>query len=274
MLRDTLVRGRRVRYADAGSGRPAVLLHAFPLSHEMWRRQLDAPPPGWRLIAPDLRGFGTSDRVPADAARQAHGAQSMAHYAEDVVALIDELGLEQPVIGGLSMGGYVTFAVWRAMAEHIGGLVLADTRAEPDTDEARGNRRTMQATVLAKGVPAVADQMLPKLLGDTTRRERPGLAEEVRASIEGNTPEAIHDALEALATRPDSTPLLGQIRCPTLILVGREDELTPVALHEAMHAQIAGSRLEIIDGAGHLSNIERPDAFNQALRTFLEDVAQ
>lgn len=274
MLRDTTVRGRRLSYAESGSGQPLVLLHAFPLSHQMWRPQLDAPPPGWRLIAPDLRGFGSSDRVAPLAQRPAAGAQSVHDHAQDVAALIDELGLERPVVAGLSMGGYVAFALLRMATVPLGGLVLADTRAEPDTDEARGNRRRMQDLVLEKGVAAVADQMLPKLLGSTTMRERPSLSDDVRELIEGNSPEAIHDALEALSTRPDSTPLLEAIRCPTLIVAGGEDVLTPVALHEAMHARITGSRLEVIAEAGHLSNLECPAAFSRVLRDFLSQVAE
>jgi pimeloyl-ACP methyl ester carboxylesterase len=127
--------------------------------------------------------------------------------------------------------------------------------------------------VREKGPVAVADQMVPRLLGDTTRRERPELEDEVRALIEANTAEGIHDALEALAGRPDSTSLLGEIKCPTLILVGREDALTPGSASEAMKARIAGARLEVIDGAGHLSNLERPEAFSMALAAFLDDLA-
>lgn len=273
MLRDVTVNGRRLGYAESGNGLPLVLLHAFPMSHAMWRPQLDAPPPGWRLIAPDLRGFGASDRVSPESARPSSGAQSMLEYAQDVVALVDELGLEQPVVGGLSMGGYVAFAVLRLIGPRVAGLVLADTRAEPDTEEARGNRRKMQELVMEKGSAAVAEQMLPKLLGETTMRERPTLADEVRELIVANEPAAISDALEALATRPDSTPLLADLRCPTLIVAGREDALTPVALHESMHAQIPGSRLEVIDDAGHLPNLECPGEFSRVLRDFLSHIA-
>ena len=273
MLREIIVAGRRVRYADVGSGQPAVMLHAFPLTHAMWRPQLEAPPPGWRLIAPDLRGFGASDRVGPDAAPRAAGAQAMHDYADDVVGLLDELGLGQPVIAGVSMGGYVALAIHRRIGARLAGLVLADTRAEGDTDEARGNRRKMQALVMEKGPVAVADQMVPRLLGETTRRERPELEDEVRALVEANTAEAIHDALEALSGRPDSTGLLGDIRCPTLIVVGREDVLTPVPASAAMHARIHGSRLEVIDAAGHLATLERPELFSRVLTAFLDTIA-
>jgi pimeloyl-ACP methyl ester carboxylesterase len=274
MIRETTVAGRRLRYAEVGAGRPAVLLHAFPLSHALWKGQLDAPVPGWRFVAPDLRGFGGSDRVAADAPRRAAGARSMADYASDVMALIELLELERPVVAGVSMGGYVAFALLPRLGPRLAGLVLSDTRAEADTDEARGNRRRMQDLVMEKGSPAIADEMIPRLLGETSRRERPDLAELVRETIEENGAEAIHDALEALATRPDVSPLLAAVKCPTLITVGREDALTPIALHESMRAGIAGARLEVIEHAGHLANLENPDAYNEVLRAFLDEVAE
>jgi pimeloyl-ACP methyl ester carboxylesterase len=274
MVRDLLVRGRRVEYAEVGAGRPLVLLHAFPLRKAMWRHQLEAPPSGWRLIAPDLRGLGGSDRAAAEEPVGRNvGARSMNDYADDVVALAEELELDLPVVGGVSMGGYVTFAVYRKMGRRISGLILADTRADPDTDEARANRRRLQQLVLERGPQAIAGEMVPRLLGDTTRREQPEVGDAVREMIEGNSAWGIHDALEALASRPDSTPTLAEVRCPTLIVAGREDVLTPVALHETMRAAIRGASLEVIDGAGHLANLERPKDFNQLLAVFLEDLA-
>ena len=196
----------------------------------------------------------------------------MNDYAEDVVALAHELELERPVVGGVSMGGYVAFAVHRRMGASVAGLVLADTRSEADSEEARANRRRMQGLVESRGVAAVADEMVPRLLGETTRREQPELVEEVQGLIEGNSAGAIHDALECLATRPDSTPLLADLRCPALFLVGAEDVLTPPDLHRAMHARAPRSELHVIPGAGHLANLERPQAFNEVLREFLDTV--
>jgi pimeloyl-ACP methyl ester carboxylesterase len=274
MIRETTVAGRGLRYADVGAGRPLILLHAFPLTHALWRRQLESPTPGWRYVAPDLRGFGGSERVPADAPLRAAGARSMADYANDVMALVDLLELERPAVAGVSMGGYVAFALLPRLGSRLSGLVLSDTRSGADSEEARGNRRRMQDVVLGRGPAAIADEMVPRLLGQTSRRERPELVGEVRSLIEENTPEAIHDALECLATRPDATPLLGTIKCPTLVTVGAEDELTPVALHRAMHSAIPGSRLEVIEGAGHLANLEQPEAYNEALLEFLDVVAE
>lgn len=274
MVRETTVAGRRLRYAEVGAGRPALLLHAFPLSHALWRSQLESPVSGWRFVAPDLRGFGESDRVAADAPLRAPGARSMADYAADVMALVDVLELERPVVAGVSMGGYVAFALLPRLGARLAGLVLSDTRAEADTDEARGNRRRMQDLVREKGPSAVADQMVPKLLGETSQRERPDLAEFVRETIEANGSDAIHDALEALATRPDVSPMLAAVKCPTLITVGREDVLTPIALHESMRAGIPGARLEVIERAGHLANLENPEAYNEVLREFLDNVAE
>jgi pimeloyl-ACP methyl ester carboxylesterase len=257
-----------------GAGRPLVLLHAFPLTHQLWRHQLASPAPGWRYVAPDLRGFGGSERVPPDAPRRAPGARSMVDFADDVLALIDVLELERPAIAGLSLGGYVAFAMVARLGSRLSGLVLSDTRSEADTDEARRNRRRMQETVLEKGSAVIADEMVPRLLGDTSRQERPELDGEVRAMIEGNSIEAIHDALEALAARPDSTATLGTLKCPTLVTVGSEDQLTPVSLHRAMSAAIPGARLEVIDAAGHLANLEEPDTYNEILRGFLDQVAE
>jgi pimeloyl-ACP methyl ester carboxylesterase len=221
-----------------------------------------------RLIAPDLRGFGLSDRVPADAPH-GPGALSMDEHADDVVALLDELGLDSAVVGGVSMGGYVTFAVLRHAASRVRGLVFCDTRADADTDEGRTNRRAMQAKLAEAGSRAIADDMVPKLIGTTTQRERPALADDLHALIEATAPEAIHDAIECLMWRADATHLLREIAVPSLIIVGREDVLTPVALHEKMHAAMPQSTLEIIDGAGHLANFERPDLVTPLIERFV-----
>lgn len=254
--------GRKLRCQEAGSGPPLILIHAFPLSSDLFRPQLEAPPPGFRLIAPDLRGLGGSPAAPP--------ARSVDDHAADIIELMDALGLDRAIIGGVSMGGYVTFAVLRRAPERVAGLILADTRPEADGPEARAGRAQMREALAARGAAAVADAMVPRLLGATTQRERPELAAEVRAMIERNRPEGIDDAIESLLTRPDATPLLASITCPTLVICGEEDALTNVEVHARMHRAIAGSTLAVVPRAGHLSSLEQPAAWNEALARFLE----
>jgi pimeloyl-ACP methyl ester carboxylesterase len=227
----------------------------------MWERQLALADDGWRVLAPQYRGFdgGASDPP----------ATSVDDYAGDVVDLLDALHVEQAVVGGQSMGGYVAFAVLRHAARYVQGLVLADTKSGADTPEGVEGRKRMLQLVLDKGPAAVADDMIPKLLGDTTRRTQPDVAERVRALIMSSSTEAIAGAVRALMTRPDSTPLLPTIHVPTLILVGAEDSVTPPAAAHDMHSAIAGSELVEIPDAGHLSNLEQPEGFHTALARFL-----
>jgi 3-oxoadipate enol-lactonase len=238
-----------------------VLLHAFPLNARMWEGQLALAGGGWRVIAPHFRGVdgGTGDPP----------TTSIDDYAGDVIDLLDALHIDQAVIGGLSMGGYAAFAILRLAARYVQGLVLADTRSEGDTLEGLEGRRKMLDLVQSKGAPAVAEEMIPKLLGETTRGSRVEVIDRVRSLILSNSSESIAGAVRALMTRPDSTPLLSKIHVPTLILVGAEDTVTPPALSEKMHGAIAGSELAVIPEAGHLANLERPDLFNAALARFL-----
>ena len=268
------VRRRRVRYLEAGHGRPVLLVHAFPLAADMWAPQLSAVPPGWRFVAPDLRGFGGSAReIDTELGHATNdGAASIDDYARDLLDLLDALAIERAVVVGLSMGGYVAFALHRRAAARLEALVLCDTRSQADTDEGRENRKRMLAELGQHGLPAIADAMLPKLLGPVALADPSGPRSAVRRLILGNASPGIADAIRCLMTRPDATPALASITRPTLILVGRDDQLTPVADHEAMHAAIAGSRLQVIDGASHLSNIERPENFNRALFDFLESL--
>jgi pimeloyl-ACP methyl ester carboxylesterase len=228
----------------------------------MWEPQLTLAADGWRVIAPQLRGMdgGSTD----------HPATSMDDHAADVIDLLDALHVEEAVVGGLSMGGYVTFAIQRHAPRYIRALVLADTRPQADTPEGVEGRRKMMALVGEKGPSAVADEMIPKLLGEHTRRTRPDVAEQVRNLILSSSAEAIAHAVTALMTRPDSSPLLGSIHVPTLIVVGEQDTITPPALSEQMHRAISGSEYIVLPGAGHLSNLEQPEPFNAALARFLE----
>lgn len=260
--RHVTVNGRETRVLEGGAGRAAVLLHAFPLSADMWEAQLERVPDGWWFIAPDLRGFGPGES-PVDT------SQRMDDYAGDVLALMDALAIETAVIGGLSMGGYITFAMVRRALERFTGIVLADTKAPPDTEEGRAGRRAMSETVKSSGVSAIVDTLIPRLLGETTRRERPEVVARARQLMSGNSVAAIDAALHALMIRPDSTPDLARIGCPALVIVGQEDTLTPLAEAELLASSIRGAELVILPRAGHLSNLEAPEMFSGALAAFL-----
>jgi len=216
---------------------------------------------GWRVLVPQFRGFdgGTAD-LPAT---------SVDDYAGDVIDLLDALHVPDAVVCGLSLGGYVTFALMRHAASYVRGLILADTKSQADTPEGVEARKKMLQLVADRGASAVADEMIPKLLGASTRAEQPAIAERVRALVVSNSGAAIGGGIRALMTRPDSTPLLSTIHVPTLVVVGDEDTLTPPAMSEELHAGIAGSELVRISGAGHLSNLEQPQRFNDALARFL-----
>jgi pimeloyl-ACP methyl ester carboxylesterase len=193
----------------------------------------------------------------------------MEEMARSVLRLLDGLDIQRAVIGGLSMGGYLTLALYRMAPERFSGMILADTRATADTEDQKAGRRKMIATARDQGPSAIANEMLPKLLGATSQRERLSLAATVRAMIEGNSADAIAGAVEAIMGRPDSTPLLPSIAVPTLVICGDEDVLTPPSDAEALHRGIPGSRLVMLPRAGHLSNIEAPEAFSAALQDFL-----
>ena len=258
----------RLRYLEApasGTDRPRgtlILVHAFPMNARMWEPQLPLAATGWRVIAPQLRGMdgGSTDRP----------ATSMDDHAADLIDLLDALHIEDAVVGGLSMGGYVAFALLRHAPRYVRGLILADTRPQADTPEGVEGRKKMLALLQEKGPAAIADEMIPKLLGEHTRREQPAVGEHVRSLILASSADAIAHAITALMTRPDSTPVLSSIHCPALVVVGEQDTLTPPALSEQMHKAIAGSEYVVVPRAGHLSNLEQPDAFNAALARFLE----
>lgn len=258
---------RTIAYLDSAPGNVAlrtyVLLHAFPIGANLWEPQMRSIPPGWRLITPDLRGFGGSTEM------DSVSAMSMGDYAEDLVDLLDELGVARAVVGGASMGGYATFAFLQAAADRVDGLVLANTRAGADSPEARANRRNMLAVVDREGPSGVAREMMPKLLGSTTRETNPGIEANVRRLIKQQSPVAIRCAIHRMMHRPDSTPLLAQVQVPTLVVTGDEDELIPVDESRAIAAAVKGASLVVIPRAGHLSNLEQPDAFNHALNAFL-----
>ena len=247
------------RYLTSGSGRPMVLLHAFPLGAEQWLPQLASPPAGWRLIVPDLRGFGQS------VSAAAMGAPAMEDYASDVFDVMTHLDVAAAAVVGLSMGGYVALAMVAHDPARVSGLVLADTRATADGPEARAARDRMVALVQREGPTGVANEMLPKLIGDTSQRVRPDLGDTVRAMIGANGPDGLEAAIRAMKSRADHSARLATIRCPAVVVCGAEDVITTPDECEAMCRQIPGARFVRIEGAGHLANLERPDAFAGAM---------
>jgi pimeloyl-ACP methyl ester carboxylesterase len=252
-------------YEETGSGRPLVLLHAFPFARQIWRSQLASVCTEARVIAPDLRGFGESAPFA--------GIPSIDQMADDVVALLDRLGIPEPVIlGGLSMGGYVALAFARRHPRRLRALILADTRAEPDDQTGKANRDKMIALTNDRGSRAVIEQMLPKMLSEQTQRERPRVKEDVIQMATSQSKDAIAAALLAMRDRADARPSLSSIRVPTLVLVGAEDALTPPEMSERLAAAIPGAELKQIPSAGHLSNLDQPDLFNEEVRQFLRSV--
>ena len=256
----------RVPFLDAGDAQsPHVLLliHAFPVGMRLWEPVVI--PAQWRALAPALPGFDGAEPPARD-------STSIDDYARWILRFMDHLRVDHAVLGGLSMGGYVAFALWRLERLRWRALVLADTRAGADSEPARAAREKLLQTIQARGTQGVADEMIPKLLGATTRTVRPQTVDHVRRLIERQTNEGVRAAVVRLRDRPDSTPLLPDIKVPALVLVGDEDEVTPPGEADRMHAQLEDARLVRIPQAGHLSCLENPPAFNAAVATFLSTV--
>lgn len=249
-------------WREAGAGEEVVLfVHGFPFSSAIWEAQLAEVPEGWRLLAPDLPGFGASPPL--------GGTLTMERIADALADFLEEQGVRRAVVCGLSMGGYVTLALWRRHAGRVRALVLADTRASADSEQARAGRYESAARARASGVRVVADAMLPRLVCRETREERPEVAARLVEIMESASVEGVAGASEGMAERPDCTSLLPTIDVPTLVLVGEQDILTPPAESEQLAAGIPGAELRVIPGAGHVTCMEAPALFNAHLRDFL-----
>jgi 3-oxoadipate enol-lactonase len=244
-----------------GDGPAVLFIHGYPFDHSIWTHQIAALD-GWCRIAPDLRGMGRSDAPDL--------GYSMETYASDLAELLDLLGARDVVLVGLSMGGYVAFEFLRCWRERVRGLVLIDTRAEADSPEARLNRDASAAAAREQGAAAVAESMLPKVLGGSTMAESPATVERVRTMMAATPLAGMVGALSAMRDRPDSSPMLPElIGLPTLVIVGEEDQLTPPAQASAMAEAIPGASLVVIRSAGHLTPMERPVETTDALLAFL-----
>ena len=257
------VQGIQVAYDELGSGPAVVLLHGYPFDRSMWLEQAEVLKESHRVIIPDLRGHGETE-VTAEA--------SIEQMAHDVASLLDTLEISRVSLGGLSMGGYVSLAFYRNFPLRVRSLILADTRAQADTEGIRKTRAVQAEKALQEGMEGIADSLLQKLLAPETVARRPEIVKRIREMMVQTKPEGAAAALEGMAQRPDQTELLSRIIAPTLIVVGREDSITPIGDSEMMHREIGGSRLEIIEGAGHVSNLEKPKEFNEALLRFLHDL--
>jgi len=262
----TQVNGITLAYSDRGTGLPIVFLHAFPLNRTMWVEQEEALSLQFRVITIDVRGHGESD-APL-------WCYTLEQSADDVHALLDYLSIQQAIFAGLSMGGYILLAFYRKYAASVKGLILADTKAQADTVEGKEGRFQMAQTAYTQGPAAIADLMIPKLLSPQTIRTRPGLVQHVRAMIENNQVSGIAGDLMAMAERPDSVLLLKQITCPTQIIVGELDQATPPSDARLMADQIPNARLAVIPNAAHLANMEQPEAFNQIVATFAQELGK
>lgn len=252
------VRGVELALDDQGSGPALLFVHGYPLDGTLWRHQAGAFP-GWRTLIPDLRGFGRSSAPDL--------GYSMTTYADDLAALLDAVGVDEVVLVGLSMGGYVAFEFLRRYRPRVRALLLTDTRAPADSAQGRAGRESAMADARHRGAAFIADQMLPKLLAAGAP---PALRDRVRAMMAAAPVPGLVGALAAMRDRPDSTPLLPTLAgLPTLVVVGAEDALTPPRDAEALARGIPGARLAVIPGAGHLAPLEQPEAFNDHLGTLL-----
>ena len=255
MSNKALVNDITLAYDDHGVGQPVLFLHAFPLNKSMWQEQIMAllAESRFRLVALDWRGFGESG-ITAE-------VSTMEQFADDVAGLMDSLGIDAAILCGLSMGGYAAFAFLRKYPQRVSGLILADTRPGADNAEAQANRENVARLAESQGTSAIADLQLPRLISDYTRQHSPTVERRIRQMIAA--------ASRGMAQRADSTDLLGSITCPTLLMVGEQDVLTPPQLAQEYATKIPGAQFVVIPYAGHLSNLEQPQAFLQAVSGFL-----
>ncbi len=245
-----------------GEGLPVLFVHGFPFDRTMWRHQL-ATLSRVRRIAPDLRGVGDSGAPPA-----ADG-YSLTRYADDIVAVLDALGVRQAVLCGLSMGGYVVFELLRRHPGRVKAMILADTKPQADSAEAKRGREELTQVAQRDGLDAVIERLLPRLLAPATQATQPEVAGQVREMARRWSVPGLVGALRTLRDRPDSTETLRGVRVPTLVLVGSDDEIAPPDTARAMAQLIPEAQCHVVPAAGHLAPLEQPLATSRLLADFL-----
>jgi 3-oxoadipate enol-lactonase len=256
-----------LEYEQFGQGIPLLFIHGYPLSRKIWAPQLQGLSDIATTISLDLRGHGAS--YPFD------GSYSMDLLAEDCYSFLREKNIQPPVVVcGLSMGGYVTFALYRKHPELFRAMILTSTRAAADSPEGKANREAGINNVKEHGVEMIAEGMLQKLVSPKTITSNPNLLEMIKSIMLETSVNGVIGALQGMRDRPDSTALLSQINCPVLIIHGADDQLIPVKDANAMNQAIKSSRLVVIPEAGHLLNMEQPEIFNQAIRDFVNTLGQ
>ena len=251
-----------IYYEVRGSGPDLVLLHPFPAHHGIWVPVAEQLSTRYRVITPDLRGHGDSG--------VGDGPAYMSAHAMDLDRVCQDAAVERAIFAGNSIGGYILFEFWRRFRERVSGLILCDTKAGADTPEARANRLKSAEDAEKHGTTRFIDAQIPKLIGETTRSNRPDRTKDARTMMETMSVAGLAAVQRGMAERPDSMPTLATINAPTLIIVGEEDEVTPVAEAEAMQRGIRGSALRRITAAGHYSPWEQPEEVHRVIRQFLE----
>ena len=254
----------RLYYESTGTGIPVVLLHPFPVHHEFWKAVVPKLATRYQVILPDLRAHGRS--------KVGKGTATMAKHAADLMRLLETLQIPKAVFVGVSIGGYILFQFERQYRERVSALVLANTRAEADTEQGRANRLNSVTASRVHGTGPFFDAQIQNLIGETTRRTRPDIVANARAMMQMMSVDGLAAIQQGMADRPDSIPTLRTINVPTLIIAGEEDTVTPIAHAQLMHEHISGSRLETIVRGGHYSGLEHPDEFGRILRKFLDEL--
>ena len=255
------INGFAMHYRDEGSGPTIVLIHGFPLKSQIFDAQIEALSQTHRVIAPDLRGFGLShstDRF------------TMNSLADDVHKLLGRIKALPCILGGLSMGGYVAQSFIKKYPGEVQKLILINTKAEGDSPAGKDGRNKMIELVRKSGSPAVAKDMLPKMLAPVTLEKNKSLVDAVIRIMEYTPALTIEHALEALRDRDDQTQFVAMIQMPTLLITGDGDAITGPAVMEPIHRSIKGSKYVEIPNAGHLSTMENPTAVNSALLSFVD----